>query len=45
MGIHGRRKVEAQFDIKQQSEKLEDIYEQVLARRPSSATTRVGEQP
>jgi glycosyltransferase involved in cell wall biosynthesis len=36
MGIQGRRKVEAQFDIKEQSEKLEDIYERVLARQPSS---------
>jgi glycosyltransferase involved in cell wall biosynthesis len=44
MGIHGRRKVEAEFDIKQQSEKLEDIYERVLARRPGSARTMVGEQ-
>jgi len=36
MGAAGRRNVEARFDIKEQSQQLEDIYEQLLASRPSS---------
>jgi len=37
MGAAGRRNVEAQFDIERQSQELEDIYEEVLARRSKSA--------
>ena len=36
MGAAGRRNVERHFDIRQQSEKLEDIYEQLLATGANS---------
>lgn len=44
MGDDGRRNVEAHFDIKQQSEKLEDIYEQLLATQTDSCATARREQ-
>jgi colanic acid/amylovoran biosynthesis glycosyltransferase len=44
MGAAGRRNVEARFDIKEQSQQLEDIYEQLLASQPSSCANIAREQ-